>query len=84
MSMIKKYDHWYKSLSPFKQIMVSFIINWLYWFIIWLLGEMLFFDEKRSWLYHIFHATWMATFMTNLFKWKQTKSLFKRKDEQKA
>ncbi|HZH01120.1 MAG TPA: hypothetical protein VEY32_08560 [Flavisolibacter sp.] len=76
-TMIKKYNEWYKGLTPLKKLVVSFILNWLYWLIAWLIAEQFFFDEKRSWKYHVFHATWMSFFMTIPFHWKELKQIFK-------
>lgn len=74
--MIKKYKDWYSSLTPFKRLAVSFILNWFYWLIAWLIADQFFFEEKHSIRYHLFHATWMSFFMTMPFNWKVTKELF--------
>ncbi len=82
--MIKRYNNWYKSLTPLKKLIVSFILNWIYWLIAWLIAEQFVFDENRSWKYHVFHATWMSFFMTIPFNWKEIKQIFKpqiKKDE---
>lgn len=81
--MIKRYNNWYRSLTPLKKLAVSFILNWVYWLIAWLIAEHFVFDEKRSWKYHVFHATWMSFFMTIPFNWKELKQIFKpqTKDE---
>ena len=75
--MIKKYNEWYSNLTPSKKLTVSFILNWFYWLIAWLVAEQLLFDEKRSWKYHVLHATWISFFMTILFNWKELKQFFK-------
>ena len=75
--MFKKYINWYKSLSPLKKLIVSFILNWFYWLIGWLIAEQFIFDEKLSWTNHAFHATWMALFMTIPFNWKEIKQIFR-------
>ncbi len=72
----KRYAKWYNNLTPIGRLTVSFILNWIYWLIAWLIGEKLFFDEVRSWAYHFMHATWMAFFMTILFNWQVVKSIF--------
>lgn len=75
--MIKKYKIWYSNLTALKKLTVSFILNWFYWLIAWLIAEQIFFDENRSWKYHVFHATWMAFFMTIPFNWKELKEIVK-------
>jgi hypothetical protein len=75
--MFKKYSNWYRNLTPLKKLLVSFILNWIYWLTAWLIAEKFFFDERRSWRYHAFHATWMAFFMTIPFNWKELKMIFK-------
>lgn len=77
--MIKKYKDWYSSLTPFKRLAVSFILNWFYWLIAWLIADQFFFEEKHSIQYHLFHATWMSFIMTMPFNWKKIKELFKFK-----
>lgn len=75
--MIKKYNEWYSGLTPSKKLLVSFVLNWFYWLIAWLIAEQFIFDETRSWKYHVFHATWMAFFMTLPFNWKELKQIFR-------
>lgn len=75
--MFKKYNQWVSGLTPLKKWTVSFILNWIYWLIAWLIAEQFFFDETHSWTYHVFHATWMSFFMTGLFNWKEFKQIFK-------
>lgn len=81
--MIKKYNKWYNSLTPLKKLIISFILNWFYWLIAWLIAEQFVFDEKRSLKYHVFHATWMAFFMTIPFNWKELKQIFKSQSHDK-
>jgi hypothetical protein len=76
-TMFKRYYKWYNNLTPLKQLTVSFSFNWFIWFIAWLLGDKIFFDEQHSWGYHIFHATWMAFFWTIFSNWTTIKALFK-------
>jgi hypothetical protein len=82
--MFKLYNEWYGSLTAFKRLAVSFILNWVYWFIAWLIAEEFFFDEKSSWSYLVFHATWMSFFMTISFNWKELKQIFRpqRKEDE--
>ncbi len=75
--MIKKYNDWYKGLTPAKRLIVCFAFNWTYWLIAWIIGEHYFFEEKHSWKYLIFHATWMSTIMTISFSWKEWKVIIK-------
>lgn len=78
--MLKKYTDWHNSLTPFKRIGVSFILNWFFWLAAWLIAEKIFFEEKISWKDHFIHATWMSFFMTMPFSWKAIKELFKFKN----
>jgi hypothetical protein len=79
--MIKKYTNWYRDLTPFKRVSVSFILNWFYWLTAWLIAEQFIFDESRSWKYHLFHATWMSFFMTISFNWEVLEQIFKPQNE---
>ncbi len=76
-TLFKKYEKWFSNLTPLKKLTVSFILNWFYWLIAWLIAEQFIFDENRSWKYHFSHATWMAFFMTIPFNWKELKQIFK-------
>jgi hypothetical protein len=64
-------------LTPLRKWTVSFTLNWFYWLIAGLIAEQFFFDENRSWKYHVSHATWMSLLMTGLFNWKELKQIFK-------
>lgn len=75
--MIKKYNDWYKGLTSAKRLIVCFAFNWIYWLIGLIIGERYFFEEKISWKYLIFHATWMSTIMTLPFSWKEWKVIIK-------
>ena len=68
---------WYRSLTPIKQLTISFLTNWIIWFMASLIGDRVFLNEKHSLTYHIFHAAWFASLMTIAFNWKKIKSLFK-------
>jgi hypothetical protein len=75
--MIKKYSKWFSDLSHLQKWAVSFMLNWFLWFFAWLIAELLFFDETRSWKYRIFHATWMAFIFSFPLLWEAIKQFFK-------
>ncbi len=79
--MIKNYNKWFNSLPPLKSLIISFIFNWFFWLIMWLIADQLFFDEKHSWKYNMLHATWMSLFMMIPFNWKEIQQLFKPKKQ---
>lgn len=74
--MFKRLMTWYKGLTPVKRLLLSFLLNWIYWLFAWKLAEQFIFEETRSWDYHLFHATWMSFFMTLLFNWRDIKLIF--------
>lgn len=78
--MFRQFDMWYRNLTPLKQLIISFVSNWIFWFISGLIRDKVFFEEERSLIYHIFGATWMALFMTSLFNYRKIKSIFKSND----
>ena len=82
ITMIKKYIELYKGLTPLKKLVVSFILNWFYWLIVWLIAEHFVFGEQRSWKYHVFHATWLSFFMIIPFNWKELKQIFQPHSKQ--
>ena len=76
--MSTRFSRWFNSLTPPKRVATTFIFNWLFWFIGSLLEDRVFYNEPHSLTFHVFHATWMASFMTVLFNWKELKVVFKR------
>ncbi len=80
-----KIKNWYNSLSNKKRLLVHFIIQLLYWY--FALGILKHFiwpdDEPTSLPKQIFHAVWMATWMTIIFQWRTVKVLFKRTNAKK-
>ncbi len=72
--MFAQLTHWYQALTPLKQLIISFLLTWIFWLAAWLIGERVFFDESMSWAYHFFHATWMAFFTIVPFNWKRIKA----------
>jgi len=68
--------NWYKNLSPARKLLISFIANWIVWFISWLVIKEFLLDEKHSISYYIFYATWMAFFGMLLSDWKNIKLVF--------
>jgi hypothetical protein len=81
--MFKGYGKWYRGLTPVKRLGLSFLLNWMYWLFAWKLGEQIFFDEIRSWRYHLIHATWMSVFWTLLFQWEMIKGIIKQRKDKK-
>jgi len=78
--MFKRLHSQYKALSPAKQLAISFMINWIVWFIFSLLREVVWdTDQPITFGSHIFYATWMAIFMTLLFRWSILKLIIKKK-----
>jgi len=74
--------NWYKRLTPPKHLLVSFGINWLFWFAALLIGDKFFIGKNYNLAYHLFHATWMAFFWTILFHWKKITAIFKNNRQQ--
>lgn len=70
----KHYDN-YKRLSPLKKLIVSYIINWIFWLLAWLILGQFILNDKQSYGYHLFHATWMSFFTTITFNWKEIKQI---------
>jgi hypothetical protein len=78
------YSNWYKRLSPKKQLLVHFALQWIYWFLTWALFKKLLPDEKpASILYLAIFATVQATVATLIYKWKLIRSIFKSKTDAK-
>jgi len=75
--MFKKYSKWYNSMTPLKQLTVSYILNWIFWLITALIVERIYYDERQSWGFQIFEASCMAFFTTIFFSWNTIKALFK-------
>ena len=80
--MLLKFRNWKNNLAPAKQLVVSFMVNWVYWLVAWLIFEKLKFLSPHSVKYHIFHAIWMAGFILVFQKWKLIKQVFAKKQEQ--
>lgn len=86
IKIIKKYNRWYQALKPAHQLIVSFILNWLYWFLAFRIGEKLIFNEVSLWSENVFSATWQAFFMTLILNWKKVTTFYRlfRKKEIKS
>lgn len=78
--MFKKLHYEYKALSPAKQLAISFMINWIVWFISSLLKEVVWkTDQPRTLGSHIFWTTWMAIFFTLFNNGSKLRLIFKKK-----
>jgi len=64
-------------MRPLKQLIISYILNWIFWIIAGLIVERIYYDDRQSWSYHILNASWMAFFTTIFFNWKTINALFK-------
>jgi hypothetical protein len=80
--MLLKFRIWKNNLSPAKQLVVSFLLYWVYWLVAWLIFEKLYNKSFHSATYHIMHATWMGGFWLLFSKWKLIKQVFAKKQEQ--
>ncbi len=80
-----KIKNWYFSLSIKKRLLVHFIIQCLYWYFSMAIINHLIWpaNEPKSIPEQIFHALWMATWMTIFFQWRTVKELFKRTNAEK-
>ena len=78
--MVTRLRVWYRKQRTIKQLIISFLLYWFFWFIGSLLGDALFYNEENSLTGHFLRATWMAFFMATAFGWKKIKSLFQRND----
>ena len=67
-------------MNPKKQLLVSFIINFLIFY-----GMQIFFDgdEKTFWG-RLFYGIWMATWMSIVWNWKYIKSLFNKNQKEEG
>jgi hypothetical protein len=82
--MVISYNKWYKTLSPARQLIISFIVSWFYWLLVWLISQKFFYEQHQSWTYHLISATLMALFMTLLWKWKQISMFFNSRNKKSA
>ena len=82
--MFRKFHFWYTELTLLQQLSISFLTNWIFWFIASIIGEKINFYEERTLGSHIFYVTWMAFFMTTFNNWRKVKLLFKGKSKQKS
>jgi len=80
--MLLKFRNWKNNLAPAKQLVVSFMLYWVYWLVAWLIFERIMNGSFRSITYHIVHATWMGGFWLLFNKWKLIKQVFAKKQEQ--
>lgn len=77
--MFRKYNLWFSNLPNFNRLIITYMLNWLIWFIASLISDAVFFEDKRSWLYHVFRATWMSFFMLIPLNLTALSSIFKSK-----
>lgn len=77
--------NWYQNLFKKQRLLVNFIMQLLYWYFAF--GILKHFiwpdDEPKSIPEQIFHAFWMAAWMTIFTQWRTVKELFKRKNAEK-
>ena len=73
--------NWYNNLSVQKKVAVHYFMQWIYWLLATKLLNKVWPDEKPKTIQEIlFHATWMAMWMTLFFQWKNIKLIFKKNE----
>jgi hypothetical protein len=78
---MRKFFIWYRSLRVKHQLILSFLIQWLYWFGAWSFYDAVWPSETKQTITEIiFKTCWMAFFMTLLFNWAKVKQLRKKKN----
>ena len=82
-TMFQRFKTWYNSLRTQHQLILSFGLNWVYWFVVGLVAERYLLDEQRPLRYHLFYATFMAFLMNIHFNWQKVKALFRKEPQQK-
>lgn len=75
--MIKKYNLWYQALKQGQQLLFNFLLNWLYWFIAYWIGQKYLFLETKSISYNIFLSLYMSFFMTLIMNWPKVRKLYR-------
>ncbi len=75
--MLQKFNQWRLGLSTLKKLLVSFIFNWL-WFFVWVIIIKLLFNEERSLKYYLFFITLLTLVMAIIYNWKNVKAIFKK------
>lgn len=72
----------YSVLNDKKKLLLFFLIQWLYWAVAWWGFKKVWPDDEPLTLPAlIFFATWMACWMTLIFKWKTLRSLMGNKSK---
>lgn len=82
--MLKQINTAYRKLSPLKQLLISFPINFILWFFSSYLQDIVFNDEKHSFASHLFDGIFMAIFFVVLFNFYTVRQLFIHRKKHKA
>jgi hypothetical protein len=75
--MLQKFNQWRLGLSPIKKLLVSFILNWL-WFFVWVIIIKMIFHEEKSLKYYLLFITSLSLLMSIIYNWKNVKEIFKK------
>jgi len=76
--MLARLKLWYKKLTPLQKIGLLFLFNCFIWLAGSLIGDLVFFEEKRSLSYHIINAAPMAVCTTIFFSWTTLRLVFRK------
>ncbi|RYY96650.1 MAG: hypothetical protein EOO11_12950 [Chitinophagaceae bacterium] len=75
--MMTKFRTWRRHLSPAKQLVVLFLMYWIYWFAATFLISRMTGTEQETIIFRLINALWMALVFTTVFHWKLVKAGFR-------
>ena len=80
---MKKFYNWYKLQTGVKKIVIMFCLNWVYWFAVIVLFDLIWPGaEAKSWAERLFYTTWMALWWTVLWDRWISKLIKQKRNEQ--
>lgn len=79
--MFQRFKNWYYHLSVKKQLLFTFSILFIYWFLGWLFFDRVIWKDYRPIWYGLLTAGCTSLGISILFEWRKIKSLFRKEED---
>lgn len=79
--MFQRFKRWYYNLPVKKQLLFTFSMLFVYWFLAWLFFDRVIWKDFHSLWRGVLYASSMSLGLTILFEWRKVKSLFKKEED---
>jgi hypothetical protein len=79
--MINRFQEWLLNKPKKARLLIYFGLYFIYWFLMCILFDLIFFKEEHAIVYYTFYGLWMSICWLAFNQWNLIKSVFSKEDK---